>query len=278
MKVLWFEQSLADVRVEDDWFSAWETSHLSSLRFPKRRADWRLGRWTAKHAVADYLHLAHDPGILATIQIRPASTGAPEAFIDEASGNVSISLSHRGGIAACAVGEPDAMLGCDVEVVEPRSDAFVADYFTPEEQAMIRQAADPVRFALIALIWSAKESALKALRTGLRSDTRCVSVTLDDSYIAGLKHNQPPIDQNLLAEPPAGTIWRPLRVSYSEEQVFHGWWFCSGGILRTMVSDPTTEQLTIPAPPVEGLPRPATAGRNHAPGTRALTTGTIHTA
>ena len=253
MKVHWFEQSLADVRAEDDWFNAWETSHLSTLRFPKRRADWRLGRWTAKHAVADYLHLAHDLEILATIQIRPATSGAPEVFIDEAPGNVSISLSHRGGIAACAVGEPDAMLGCDVEVVEPRSDAFVADYFTAEEQAMTWQAPEPVQFALIALIWSAKESALKALRTGLRSDTRCVSVTLDDFCIAGLNHVQLPADENFLAVPRGGLIWQPLRVSYSKEQVFQGWWFCSDGLLRTMVSDPSTEELTIPARPALGL-------------------------
>jgi 4'-phosphopantetheinyl transferase len=254
MKVLWFEQSLADVRAKDDWFSAWETSHLGSLRFPKRRADWRLGRWTAKHAVANYLHLAHDPGILATIQIRPASTGAPEVFIDEAPGNVAISLSHRGGIAACAVGEPDAMLGCDVEVVEPRSDAFVADYFTPEEQAIIRQAPDPVRFALIALIWSAKESALKALRTGLRSDTRSVSVALDDSCIAGLNHNQLPAYENSLAEPPADVIWRPLRVSYSDAQVFPGWWFRGADLMRTLVSIPGTEEPIISEQPATALP------------------------
>lgn len=254
MKVLWFEQSLADVRAGDDWFSAWEASHLSNLRFPKRRADWRLGRWTAKHAVADYLHLAHDPGILATIEIRPAASGAPEVFIDEAPGDISISLSHRGGIAACAVGEPDATLGCDVEVVEPRSDAFVADYLTVEEQAMTGQAPEPVRYALIALIWSAKESALKALRTGLRSDTRCVSVTLEDSYIAGLNHNQLPTHENFLAGPRGGRIWRPLRVSYSEEDVFRGWWFCGGGLVRTMVSDPATEELIIAEPSAVGLP------------------------
>jgi len=259
MKVLWFEQSLADVRAEDDWFSAWETSHLSSLRFPKRRADWRLGRWTAKHAVAGYLHLPHDPETLTTIQIRPAASGAPEVFIDEAPGDISISLSHRGGIAVCAVGEPDAMLGCDVEVVEPRSDPFVADYFTPEEQALTRQAPEPVRFALIALIWSAKESALKALRTGLRSDTRCVSVTLDNSCIPGL-NPQLPTDGNLLAVSCARPIWRPLRVSYGEEQVFHGWWLCCGGLLRTMVSIPSTEELTIPQAPAVGLPLPGTAG------------------
>lgn len=279
MTVLWFEQSLADVRAEDDWFSAWEKSHLSSLRFPKRRADWRLGRWTAKHAVADYLHLAHDPGILATIQIRPASTGAPEVFIDEAPGNVAASLSHRGGIAACAVGAPGAMLGCDVEVVEPRSDAFVADYFTTEEQAMTRQAPDPVRFALIGLIWSAKESALKALRTGLRSDTRCVSVTLGDSCVAGLNQNPLPTDGNLLAVPRANPIWQPLHVSYNEEQVFRGWWFCGGEFMRTMVSIPATEELITSETPRMDWRLSGTARSDHAPpGTRALTTGTIHTA
>jgi len=31
-------------------------------------------------------------------------------------------------------------IGCDLEVVEPRSDAFVADYFTSEEQALIARA------------------------------------------------------------------------------------------------------------------------------------------
>ncbi|MGA2902785.1 MAG: 4'-phosphopantetheinyl transferase superfamily protein [Candidatus Korobacteraceae bacterium] len=243
MKVRWLEQSLADVRAEDDWLSGWERSHLGGLRFPKRRADWRLGRWTAKHAVADYLKLPRDPGVLATIQIRPAASGAPEVLIDDAPGEVSISLSHRDGIAACAVGATGAMLGCDLEVVEPRSDAFVADYFTAEEQAMTRQAPEPVRFALIALIWSAKESALKALRTGLRSDTRCVSVAVDDCWIADLGHQPFSAHENSPAVPPAALIWRPLRVSYTEGQIFHGWWFCSAKLLRTMVSIPATEAL-----------------------------------
>ena len=79
------------------------------------------------------------------------------------------------------------MLGCDLEIVEPRSDAFVADYFTAEEQEVVRQACPADRFALIALIWSAKESALKALQSGLRIDTRSLSVALDDPNTAALR-------------------------------------------------------------------------------------------
>ncbi len=270
MKVFWFEQSLADVRAEDDWFSAWEASHLGSLRFPKRRADWRLGRWTAKRAVADYLKLPHDPETLATIQIRPAASGAPEVFIDDGPGNVSISLSHRGGIGACAVGPAGATLGCDVEVVEPRSEAFVGDYFTPQEQATIRQAPDPVRFALIALIWSAKESALKALRTGLRSDTRCVSVVIEDSSFAGLDNGRSPAPLDFPAVPHSAPLWRPLHVTYSEGQIFLGWWFCCDGLLRTMVSDPATDEPRIPESPTVALPLSVTVGGNQGSSTRII--------
>ena len=67
-------------------------------------------------------------------------------------------------------------MGCDLEMIEPRSDAFVADYFTVEEQALVARASAADRSRLLALLWSAKESALKALRAGLRLDTRCVIV------------------------------------------------------------------------------------------------------
>ncbi len=52
------------------------------------------------------------------------------------------------------------------------SDAFVADYFAPEEQTLIAHSSPADRELMLALLWSAKESALKALREGLRLDTR----------------------------------------------------------------------------------------------------------
>ena len=59
--------------------------------------------------------------------------------------------------------------------------AFVADYFTPAEQALAHRAPSERDWQRVTnLIWSAKESALKVLRTGLRRDTRSVEVTLGD--------------------------------------------------------------------------------------------------
>jgi hypothetical protein len=39
----WLTQTLADVPRQDDWLTPAERACLAKLRFPKRRAEWRLG-------------------------------------------------------------------------------------------------------------------------------------------------------------------------------------------------------------------------------------------
>jgi 4'-phosphopantetheinyl transferase len=231
MNVYWLEQIEADVPAENDWLSANEVTCLRGLRFPKRCADWRLGRWTAKRALSVCLDLPAHPQVFKKLDIRPAASGAPEAYFADEPAPVTISLSHRDGIAACAVAMTGVDMGCDLEMVEPRSDAFVADYFTVEEQALVARASETNRPRLLALLWSAKESALKALHEGLRLDTRSVIV----SPFAV------PFDLN---------GWSPLQVRYVGGQVFHGWWQNTGNILRTVVAAPSPDSpipLRIPA-------------------------------
>ena len=174
MNVYWLEQIQGDVPPGDDWLSASEVACQHALRFAKRRADWTLGRWTAKCAVAAYLNLPAQPLVLAKIEIHPTASGAPEAFVDERPAAVTISLSHRDGRAICAVAQLGVELGCDLEVIEPRSEAFLSDYFTAGEQALVARAPTADQTRLVTLLWSAKESTLKALKTGLRLDTRSV--------------------------------------------------------------------------------------------------------
>jgi len=223
MEVYWLEQTEADVPPDDDWLSPAEAIVLKSMRFEKRRADWRLGRWTAKRALGSFWNSTASPLALPEIEIFAGPTGAPEVLLSDTPAAVSISLSHRGGRAICAASPSGGALGCDIEIIEPHTEAFVADYFVAEEQELVAGASLGERFPLLALLWSGKESALKALRTGLRLDTRSVVVTpMEDSYnVNG---------------------WSPLTVRCIEGQVFHGWWRGADNFMRTVVTE-------TPAPP-----------------------------
>ena len=230
MDVYWLEQIEVDVPAENDWLSATEIACLNGLRVAKRRADWRLGRWTAKRALASYLTLPPYPHVLAKIEIRPSPSGAPVGFFSHEPATASISISHRANRAVCALAPSGVDLGCDLELIEPRSAAFIADYFTPEEQTLVSRASPAERFRLAALLWSGKESALKALQTGLRLDTLCVIVSL---------HNGSPDLKG----------WSPLQVRF-HGRTFDGWWQQADGIVRTLVGAPPPNppvRLRIPA-------------------------------
>jgi len=243
MEVYWLEQAELDLPSEDDWLSPGEMARLDTLRFAKRRNDWLLGRWTAKSAVALFLKVPGDPQVLASIEIRPAPSGAPEVFFQNKPAATAISLSHRAGIAACAVTCSSGVLGCDLEIIEPRSDAFLADYFTTAEQSFVAGASVEDRSRLVALLWSAKESALKALRSGLRLDTRSVMVGPFDALGS---HRG---DATWCTGDRVGMVrssngfdgWRPLQVCYGKSQVFDGWWQNTHGLIRTIVALPPPE-------------------------------------
>ena len=52
MQVYLIEQREEDVPESNDWLAERERNHVRTLTFLKRRADWRLGRWAAKCAIA----------------------------------------------------------------------------------------------------------------------------------------------------------------------------------------------------------------------------------
>jgi 4'-phosphopantetheinyl transferase len=216
--VYWLEQTDTDLPAANDWLSPVEISRLNGLRFAKRRADWRLGRWTAKRAFAWSLKRSGDHGTLAQIEVRAAQSGAPQIFFQDQPSNITISLSHSSGMAICAVAPVEVALGCDLEQTQSRSNAFVEDYFTAEEQELIWRSPAAERHLLVSLFWSAKESALKALQAGLRLDTRSVVVSLGD------------ISSD-------SSDWQPLRVT-SDDQTFHGWWQQVDEFVQTIVSNP----------------------------------------
>jgi 4'-phosphopantetheinyl transferase len=189
------------------------------FRVPKRRADWLLGRLTAKSVVAEALREVL-PGDWrpATIELANEPSGMPYArlardaypiagFTPGERLPVSVSISHAEGHALCAAtwatpleGGSRRALGIDLGRVEPRSRELVATFFTDDEQRFVRDATGLRRDLRANLIWCAKEAVLKALGLGLTVDT------LDVTCLPG----RGPVDPAAWSLAPAGAAWRPF--------------------------------------------------------------------
>jgi 4'-phosphopantetheinyl transferase len=210
----WLSQRLAEVPSGNEWLGENERRVLAGLRMERRRADWRLGRWTAKAALGGWLQVA--PG---RIEVLAAADGAPEAWLDDKRMPLSVSLSHRGGRALAAVGRSPQIAGCDLELVEPRSDAFVREWLALEEQRVIFSCAEGQRALLANMIWTAKEAAAKVRREGLRLDVRRAVVRADTG-------GQP-------------DRWRELRVDWDDgEGATAGWWRAEPGWVMVVACEP----------------------------------------
>lgn len=235
LHLAWVRQE--DLPPWDGWLSSREQAVLAGLRLPKRRIDWLLGRWAAKRAVGSLLagtgagHVSQDPdaGAASTVEILAAEDGRPVVRLGPPPTPVHVSISHAGGVGFAAASSGRAAVGCDVEVVEARSAAFVTDYLTERESAAVRGAAGEGAALMANLIWSAKESALKVLGEGLRMDTRQVEVEVPCGI--QLQDAKPrPLDANVAAE------WRPLQVSGPGGAGFRGSWRTRDGLVWTVLT------------------------------------------
>lgn len=220
----------------DAWLAPGERAALGRMRIEKRHREYRLGRWTAKRLLAACLGTPapDELGALAAIEIRAAEDGAPEVYLGGAPAALAVSISHSGEQALACAGAAGLCFGCDLEVIAPRSPEFIADFFCPEEQALLAAAPAAAWPLLATLIWSAKESALKALRQGLREDTRSVRVVL-------------------VSDPPEGG-WGRLRMERAEggcpgPAVFEGWWRMEDDAVLTVAAAEAEAEAELEAEP-----------------------------
>jgi 4'-phosphopantetheinyl transferase len=194
----WLTRTLADVPADDGWLTARERAVLATLKLPPRRESWRLGRWTAKAL------LGPDAEIVA------AADGAPEVT----GSTVSLSLSHRAG-RGLAVASADCVAGCDIELIEPRSPGFVADWLSPPEQEAVAGLTGEALALAVNLRWTGKEAAAKVRREGLRLDVRDAVVTPSGD----------------------GSGWSRLEVAWGTERL-NGWWLREEDFVLAVVTDP----------------------------------------
>jgi 4'-phosphopantetheinyl transferase len=196
-----------------------------------RRRDWLLGRWTAKRLIQRHYGAVagfHPP--LTSFILAQEPDGAPYGVSSDwalvgaqpiggegvARLPLVISISHGHGYAFCALCGAEARtiapcLGADIELVERRAPSFLPDFFTGEEQSVLAAAPQPLADQMVTATWSAKESVLKALRCGLRVDTRLVQCMLT---------------------PDRPSMWTPFHIDLCAQLLpegrphrgFTGWW------------------------------------------------------
>ena len=244
---LWLARGEDALPAGTRWLAAAEAARAEGLPHRKRRTEYLLRRLVAKHAVAAVTGRPADPAALSRIEVANAPDGAPEVLVDGQPLGADLSITDRAGWAVCVLGH---RVGCDLELVEPRSAGFVQDFFTEAEQRFVARAdgperagaeqagaeqADQDRDVAANLIWSAKESTLKVLRTGLRRDTRSVEVAVGA---------------------PAAGGWGRLSVRSTEGGRFAGWWRHDGRFVLTVVSTADT-----PPPVALGDPSALTAAQ-----------------
>lgn len=217
------------------WLHEAEARRVAGYRFTKRRREYLLRRLAGKRAAGVVLGLdVDDTATLARIGVLNRVGGAPYVALDGDEAGLELSLTDRAGVAVALVGPAGAAraaggIGVDVEIVEARTAGFVRDFLTEREQRWVlgRAAGAPDAVAEAAnLIWSAKESALKVQRVGLRADTRSVEVGVLRGHRAD--------------------GWSRLIVDHAAG-VYPGWWRRDGAFLTTVVTGAASE-------PPEALP------------------------
>jgi 4'-phosphopantetheinyl transferase len=214
----WLARVAAQVPEDDDWLGPRERAVLADLRVARRRADWRLGRWTAKSALRAWTGRP-----VAEVEVLAAADGAPEAWAGERRLPLSVSLSHRAGRAVCAVWDAPGVVGADLELVEPRSGAFVREWLTVAEQAAVGAAADQALAANLA--WTGKEAAAKVWREGLRLDVRHAEV---------------------VPAPRGAPEWAPAAVRLGRLELRGWWWRDATHVLAVMTDPPAGPPLRLP--------------------------------
>jgi 4'-phosphopantetheinyl transferase len=213
----WLTRRSAELPTNTAWLAEHELATLSQLSFAPRREDWLLGRFTAKAALAALHGLAPED-----FEVRAAPDGAPEPWRGERRLEVSLSISHRGSRALAVVAPAPVVVGCDLELIEARSGAFVREWLSPPEQALVT--ARPHEAPLLAnLVWTAKEAAAKVWREGLRLDLRYAVV---------------------IPQFGGDAEWRSLTVRLGDASL-SGWWRAEPGWV-----------MVIAAAPAPATPRP----------------------
>jgi phosphopantetheinyl transferase len=182
MVIYWVFSKYSIVRLQEyfenpeRYFGSGELNEYRRFVVPKRKMEWLASRILIKRLVINSVEstLNLSPR---SIVIRKKPSGVP--FVEFAGigkvGWLSMSHSNDGVFTAFSINGLHHF-GVDLEFIEERSPQLIADYFTESEARWVNASKGEEKKFLVNLIWSAKETYLKAIGKGLQLDTRRVEI------------------------------------------------------------------------------------------------------
>ena len=143
-----------DVPKAEDFLTPFELKRYKQFTVEKRAREWLAGRYALKKLATEFFNLP-----LKKMQVKNDKSGVP-VLQAEGGNHLTVSISHSGEYAAAAISMIGGLIGVDVEKIEPRSEAWVKEYFDKEEILALEP-------AYLTELWAKKEAVLKLLKIGL---------------------------------------------------------------------------------------------------------------
>jgi phosphopantetheinyl transferase len=154
-----------------------ETGYYDNLKHEKRKKSYLIGRYSAKRAISVLTNVDD----LQEILIQPGVFNQP-IISYKRSIDAQVSITHSGDFGA-AVAFPEALpMGIDIEKIDPGKKDVMESQITNREKSLIKGMSGPDE-KMLTLLWSAKESLSKVLKTGL-------TIPFDIYEIESIKHTQ----------------------------------------------------------------------------------------
>ena len=163
LNVYWADISNLSLSVDALLLSEYRANRLEKIKSEQKKRQSLGAELLLIHALRELY-----PEIKLPLEIKCSEKGKP--YLESIP--VHFSLSHSGDYAACAVS--DAPVGMDIEHDVKARETISNRFFSPEEQNILLSAEN--KDLAFARIWTAKESALKLLGTGLAGGLSSITV------------------------------------------------------------------------------------------------------
>lgn len=180
------------------WLSMEERRCLQSFGSEKRRREFTLGRAAARQLVGQHLDLAPSE-----VPLVVADDGA----VDVVGRDLHLSIAHSGPHAVATLAPHP--VGVDLEAVVERDHSLIRFLLHPDERDRVMRLFPYDTAPTIVLLWTLKESVLKARRSGFRLSPKKLRIDLEE--VEG-SLQAPPATGRVTVQVDGGIAWH---VGYS---------------------------------------------------------------